>query len=183
MKALPVCDQVLQLLLHPWKCFVHLLSNIWTFRENSNTFSIYHHKVCATIIRSPPSAPCSSPSPPPVNSCPLRWGGGRGPERGSNDQIGLNRTGFLRQYYFGNTIHYFQYSKFLSTHLCFPLQLHELVPDFLPLRHLVEQLLVVVEVLFHLQEHISSRFKWSIVNLCGFSLVRFKQFFCEVNAV
>ena len=24
MKPLPVCDQVLQLLLHPWKCFVHL---------------------------------------------------------------------------------------------------------------------------------------------------------------
>ena len=52
-----------------------------------------------------------------------------------------------------------QCPKFLTTHLCFPLQLHELVPDFLPLRHLVEQLFVVVEVLLHLQEHISTRFK------------------------
>ena len=38
-----------------------------------------------------------------------------------------------------------------NTHFSPPLQFHELVPDLLPLRNLVEQLLVVVQIFFHLK--------------------------------
>ena len=38
-----------------------------------------------------------------------------------------------------------------NTHFSPPLQFHELVPDLLPLRNLVEQLLVVVQIFLHLK--------------------------------
>ena len=44
-----------------------------------------------------------------------------------------------------------------NTHLSPPLQFHELVPDLLPLRNLVEQLLVVVQILLHLKERYKNR--------------------------
>ena len=44
-----------------------------------------------------------------------------------------------------------------NTHFSPPLQFHELVPDLLPLRNLVEQLLVVVQILLHLKERYQNR--------------------------
>ena len=85
-----------------------------------------------------------------------------------------------------------------NTHFSPPLQLHELVPDLLPLRNLVEQLLVVVQILLHLKERYENRMqsgKLFIIllikmnkqhyhaNLGGLCLVSFEQLLCEVNAV
>ena len=86
-----------------------------------------------------------------------------------------------------------------NTHFSPPLQFHELVPDLLPLRNLVEQLLVVVQILLHLKERyedmMQSRKLFIILlikmnikqhyhaNLGGLCLVSFEQLLCEVNAV
>ena len=83
-----------------------------------------------------------------------------------------------------------------NTHFSPPLQLHELVPDLLPLRHFVEQLLVVVQIFLHLKNANLGRFKLKatksfftieilldLANLGGFCLMGFEQLFCEVDAV
>ena len=85
-----------------------------------------------------------------------------------------------------------------NTHFSPPLQFHELVPHLLPLRNLVEQLLVVVQILLHLKERyedmMQSRKLFIILlikmnkqhyhaNLGGLCLVSFEQLLCEVNAV
>ena len=84
-----------------------------------------------------------------------------------------------------------------NTHFSPPLQFHELVPDLLPLRNLVEQLLVVVQIFLHLENANLRRFNLNLAsksfftmefllglgNLGSLCLMGFEQLFCEVDAV